>query len=1284
MKKKCTYFSHRILIGILFFMVVFMFVPNFESESLAESGGMFEIQVIDEVTHLTTTITGTTFVMRSKTQVLQLSSSDHSDFESVTWSVASDSTDTAKKTATVSPLATKGLCQVNALKPGLATIAAEVKYKDDSGNLRSRTVTCLIDIKFAILEDASLGFRTVIPTDERDSLVMKGFDSKVTLSLNYGDSSDSNCTWTSEDQDVVTVENGVVTVVGAGRTTINASYLPSDSTTVLKDSITVYVVPTVKDSSDTVKNNIYVHSETEADRLITDTAYRLNGGSIKDKMEWVISTGIGGSTTIIEDSLGYVTSDLIDLRPSTPNQFLKTIAKAGRYSIKFFPKGVYEDYCKAGLTIDDIGEGLYSAVTLYVYGEFADKVLYVNKGDDFDVAQAFNVTPDVFHSMFSSTLESGVSVVSYVDSEVRGTALEIGDAIIKVKIDEGTLVDELLEGTQPADGYYTVKIHVSDGITLDRSAVTLALGAKLQLRETSGASDGEFTWESDNPSYVSVDKNGLIRGLQVTGDDKDVKITLTQVTSSGYIRHAVCQVRVVSTVTNIKLNYEKVNVEVDKTLTVLATFTPNVSTAPITWITNEEEIVSLSVSNDNKSVVVTGLKPGTAVISAVNTDNFVTASVTVTVVAPIKTIKIEPTQLKVKVNADVVKLKATYTPADATSNDLVWSSSNTAVAKVDENGVVTLVSAGAAIISVRPAYNPYLTMAQCDLTVLQAATGFSLDTKQLTLEAGQSQKVTYKMEPKDATTSVIWKTMNSAIATVSADGKITAVAPGKTYIVASTENGFSETCEVVVTKAASSVTLDVYNLKIAVGDTYQVIATPNPKNSTEKTFTWKSKDNSIATVNASGKVTGVKPGETVITVKTKSGAVEYLYVTVYNQITSMKLNYAKKTLVKGKKFTLKAIFTPSNATNKKVKWSSSNTKVASVTSKGVVSGLRGGAAVITAVAEDGGHTASCLVTVKQSVTSITLNKSSYTLGIGKTIALKAKVKSNYSSNQKLKWTSTNVRIATVSSKGVVKGKKKGTVTIKCKATDGSGEYAACRIHVVRQVTKITLNKSTIKMLVGRTTKIKAKVSPSSASYKSVKWSSSNPDIAQIDSNGNLTALSAGNCKIYAKAKDNSGKKAVCYVYVSKAVPSTAVTISEKDMVLVKGTSSMLAYSITPNNTTDRVYFSSDNKRVATVSSLGRVSARKPGAATITIRTSSGKVGMVNVTVVGLNRTSITMGQYERIELWVEEKNTGVRWYSENASIASVENGSVVSRMKGKTRIVAIIDGIRLYCNVTVR
>ena len=1284
MKKKRTGIRYRIIAGVLFFMAIFIFWPSIQGVTLADSATDYTISVIKKISDTEdkeVVISGSGYVMRSKSAVFKLSGPFSGNYK-VKWTVES-----GKDYVSIENEETTGTCCINATKPGDADISAQVIYLKDNGAVdTSKTVPpvlCRVYVRFAILPDAELGFEQVIPSDEKEALVLDKDRTSSQLKLNFGEADSIYCTWTSGDEDVVKVEKGKVTAVGAGRTTISATYLPKDGVEPMKDSITVYVIPNITNGHGDALNIMNVHSDLEADCLHTNTVYTRNGGSIKDKMEWVITTGEKTETKIIEDSIGSVNSDLIELEPSLPNKCIRTVAKAGIYNVHFFPKGIYTGNKAEQVSLDKL-KNYCTTVQLYVYGEFADKTIYISKGDSFNLAQAFNVTQDTFHQMFSTTLEEGSNVVTYEASTVYGTADQVGDALVKVKIKNEAMVQNLLDGTVPASKEYSIKIHVSDGIMLDRTSVTLAVGAKLQLRETTGASDGTFTWTTSDEQFVSVDDNGLIVGKQITNDNQDIKITLTQVTSKGNVRRSVCLVRVVSTVTNIRLNYEKVDLEVDKTTTILATFTPNISIAPITWITNEKDIVNISVSSDKKSVIVTGKKPGTAVITAVNTDNFVTASVTVNVLAPIKEIRLNASELTVPLSQEIVRLKADYIPVDATSTELIWSTSNTAVAGVDENGIVKLLKAGTAVISVRPAYNPYLTMAQCTITILQSATGFQVNTAEMQMEVGDTKTLAYTMNPPDATTKVNYRSMDTSIVTVSSSGKVTAVGPGKTYVIASTDNGFSGSCMVIVTKAASGVTLDVYQLTLAVGDTYQVLATPNPKNSTENTFSWKSKDPSIATVNASGKVTGVKAGETIITVKTKKGDVQYLYVTVCDQVTDMKLNYEKKTIYKGKKFTLKAIFTPANASNKKVRWSSSNTKVVSVTSKGVVSGLRGGAAVITAVSEDGGHVAACVVTVKQPVTSISLNKSSYTLGIGKTITLKAKVKSSYSSNQTLKWTSSNVKIATVSKRGVVTGKKLGTVTIRCRATDGSGEFATCKIRVVRQATKIVLNKTTIKMMVGNTTKIRAKVSPSNASYKTVKWSSSDEKIASIDTNGNITALGVGTCKIIAQAKDNSKKKAYCLVYVSKAVPATGVTVSQKDMVLVKGTSSMLAFTIAPNNTTDSVRFYSDNKKVATVSSTGRVSARKPGAATITIRTSNGKVGMVNVTVVGLNRTNITMGQYERIELWVEEKATDVKWYSENASIATVENGSVVSRMKGKTRIVAIVDGIRLYCNVTVR
>ena len=185
--------------------------------------------------------------------------------------------------------------------------------------------------------------------------------------------------------------------------------------------------------------------------------------------------------------------------------------------------------------------------------------------------------------------------------------------------------------------------------------------------------------------------------------------------------------------------------------------------------------------------------------------------------------------------------------------------------------------------------------------------------------------------------------------------------------------------------------------------------------------------------------------------------------------------------------------------------------------------------------------------------------------------MKATISGNTSKNQTLKWSSNNTSIATVSNKGVVTAKSKiGKCVITCKTTDGSGEKATCTIRVYRKVTGISLSKSTIKIREGKTYRITAKVKPSNATYKSVSWSTSDPEIATIDSKGYITAVKAGSCKVYGTAKDGTKKKASCWVYVLENVPSTAVTLESSNMVLVRGTKSVINYTLSPANSTDTV------------------------------------------------------------------------------------------------------------------
>ena len=170
-------------------------------------------------------------------------------------------------------------------------------------------------------------------------------------------------------------------------------------------------------------------------------------------------------------------------------------------------------------------------------------------------------------------------------------------------------------------------------------------------------------------------------------------------------------------------------------------------------------------------------------------------------------------------------------------------------------------------------------------------------------------------------------------------------------------------------------------------------------------------------------------------------------------VTGLKLNKSSVDILKGKTYQLKGTVTPSDATNKQLNWISSDTSVATVNSKGVVTAKKVGKATITCKAKDGsGIKANCTVTVKQPVTSITLDYSTASAYTGMTLPLTAKVSPSNAANKKVTWKSSNTAVATVNSNGVVTAKKAGTATITCTAADGSKVAGKC-IFTVMDCTK---------------------------------------------------------------------------------------------------------------------------------------------------------------------------------------------------------------------------------------
>ena len=171
------------------------------------------------------------------------------------------------------------------------------------------------------------------------------------------------------------------------------------------------------------------------------------------------------------------------------------------------------------------------------------------------------------------------------------------------------------------------------------------------------------------------------------------------------------------------------------------------------------------------------------------------------------------------------------------------------------------------------------------------------------------------------------------------------------------------------------------------------------------------------------------------------------------KVTKVSLSKKSVVLVKGRSTTVKATVTPTNATNKKLKWTTSSSKVAVVNSQGKITAKGRGNATIKVMALDGSNKyATVKVTVKQPVTSVKLNRNSAILKVKgkakqKTVTLKATVNPKNANNKAVSWKSSNSKIATVNRKGKVTAKKRGTCYITATAKDGSKKSAKCKIVV---------------------------------------------------------------------------------------------------------------------------------------------------------------------------------------------------------------------------------------------
>lgn len=845
-------------------------------------------------------------------------------------------------------------------------------------------------------------------------------------------------------------------------------------------------------------------------------------------------------------------------------------------------------------------------------------------------------------------------------------------------------------------------INAPTNFNIKEENVSMEAGQTVTLHTNIDKRNANIDWLSSDTRLMTVVANDGNVSAEVTATDRVGSAVITAYNRDNGM-YATCVVTVTAPITDISIDQgeEYVTTLANPFVFMKATYLPENAT-------NTELVWSLVNDDPNRDDVIATIEEETGVLTLVtegtviiyvepkHNPNKVSARCRLTIKEdPVTKINTDVSELNM-IKGDVYQVATTIEPENPSDPTLTWSVvMGENVVSVDQTGAISALGVGTATVKVE-GVNHGGKPAEAYIKVNVRDRLLSIKFEETNVEV--PEKGTYQLnvifDPDENVNKTLhFRSSDTDVVTVDeSTGLITGVKDGGLAVITcwAEDIGPQEviSCLVRVTGEvipATGFEISPTSQTIEIGKSFNIIPSFEPENTSDKNILYESMDASIAKVEANGKVTGMKAGVTVITCTPVQnvGDIKAKTCTV-TVIPGVKLSLSptSREIAVGKSFTIKKIVTPA-AADKTAKWTTSNKKIATVSSSGKVKAKKIGTCRITCTLTRYNISATCTVKVAKLRSTLKLNKKSIRINIGQTYKLKKTVWTNNTKKPGVRFTSKNKRIATVGkTSGKVKGKRVGSTVITAKTTDKKAT-AKCRVTVIRRITGIRLNKTYGVCYIGRTMKLKATVRPKKASIKKLKWTSSNTKVATVLSNGTVTGLSEGSVYITAKATDGSNKMARCYVSVIEPVPASSIVVAQSELTMKRGDSAKLAYTTLPDNHSDSIKFASDNTRVVKVTKTGTVKAVGTGTATVTITATSGVTSTVTVNVVSLNKTAVRMRQYDTETLTVIGTSANITWYSANNRIASVENGKITGRGIGTTYVYAYVNGCKMACKVQI-
>lgn len=436
---------------------------------------------------------------------------------------------------------------------------------------------------------------------------------------------------------------------------------------------------------------------------------------------------------------------------------------------------------------------------------------------------------------------------------------------------------------------------------------------------------------------------------------------------------------------------------------------------------------------------------------------------------PVESINLNYTSKKLNLDKEEdnkVELEYNLSPSNTSQTDIVWSSSNEAVAKV-KNGVVTGKSVGTAIITIASKDNQNVKKTcvvyvskELDKSKVTAVRNDKNINVNWTKVAHASSYVLSRYNKSTGIVNDIYEGTDTAFEDKDlTSGKyvytVKAIVDENDADANLYSNSVSEESEAVIIPepvTGIEVANDYQHMGLFVGGSGKIRYSVLPGNATNTNVTFKSLNEKVATVDANGVVTGVSEGNADIVITTEEGGFEAKCTVRVDGIDARGIErVGDKTVTMGLNQTrqLQVKITPSDTTNKNVQWTSSNNSVATVDSNGVVTSKNSGSTIITATTHNELKT-EFFIEVETSVTNITLNSNEINLNPGGTFKLDATVNPSNASNKNIKWISANESIATVDQSGNVAADVAGTTYISAVSADGK-VVATCTVNVSKPV-----------------------------------------------------------------------------------------------------------------------------------------------------------------------------------------------------------------------------------------